>query len=147
VGCGIAALWGRVWRTCYNFGDRHLNCFAPGTWSRGCCNLAPVTEVQRFQKDWIPNQMANTFSALKRMRIEKRRTEINRARRSRFRKQIKALRKLLEQQEAGAAQEMLPQTFSLVDRAAKRGIITKNTAARYKSRLHARFKKLQPTAA
>jgi small subunit ribosomal protein S20 len=37
---------------------------------------------------------------------------------------------------------MLPATFSLVDRAAKWGIIKKNTAARYKSRLTLRVRKL-----
>ena len=42
---------------------------------------------------------------------------------------------------------LLPKTFSLVDRSAKLGIIKKNTAARYKSRLHLRLKALEPKAA
>ena len=37
---------------------------------------------------------------------------------------------------------MLSQTFSIVDRAAKWGIIKKNTAARYKSRLTLRLRKI-----
>ena len=37
---------------------------------------------------------------------------------------------------------MIPTTFSLIDRAAKWGIIKKNTAARYKSRLTARIRKI-----
>jgi small subunit ribosomal protein S20 len=40
------------------------------------------------------------------------------------------------------ANKSAPVTFSLVDRAAKWGIIKKNTAARYKSRLTLRLKKL-----
>jgi len=37
---------------------------------------------------------------------------------------------------------LLPKTFSLIDRAAKWGIVKKNTAARYKSRLTASLKRL-----
>lgn len=86
--------------------------------------------------------MANTYSALKRARQIERRTEINRMRKSRLRHQIRALRRVLEQKDVGAAQALLPKTFSLIDRAAKWGIIKRNTAARYKSRLHRRLKAL-----
>ncbi len=91
--------------------------------------------------------MANHFSALKRARQEERRTVVNRARKSRLRHQIRAMRRLLEQKDANAAQAALPQTFSVIDRAAKWGIVKKNTAARYKSRLAARLKALAPAAA
>ena len=37
---------------------------------------------------------------------------------------------------------MLPATFSIIDRSARWGIIKKNTAARYKSRISARLKAL-----
>jgi small subunit ribosomal protein S20 len=86
--------------------------------------------------------MANHFSALKRVRQEERRTAINRARKSRLRHQIRAMRLLLEKKDAGAAQAQLPLTFSIIDRAARWGIVKKNTAARYKSRLSARLKTL-----
>ena len=86
--------------------------------------------------------MANTFSALKRVRQTKRRTEINRARRSKLRHQIRSMRRLIEKKDAAAAQKAVPETFSLIDRAAKWGIIGKNTAARYKSRLTVRLKTL-----
>ncbi|HZU24927.1 MAG TPA: 30S ribosomal protein S20 [Bryobacteraceae bacterium] len=91
--------------------------------------------------------MANTYSALKRVRITERRTEINRLRKSRLRHGIRALRRAIEAKDAQGAQKLLPQTFSIVDRAAKWGIIRRNTAARYKSRLTARIKGLTPTAA
>jgi small subunit ribosomal protein S20 len=84
--------------------------------------------------------MANTISALKRMRAEKRRTEINRARKTRLRHQVRTLRRLLEKKDAAGAQAQLPKTFSVIDRAAKWGIIKKNTAARYKSRLAVRVR-------
>jgi small subunit ribosomal protein S20 len=84
--------------------------------------------------------MANTFSALKRVRQTKRKTTVNRLRKSRLRHQIRSVRRLMEQKDAGAAQAALPATFSLIDRSAKWGIIKKNTAARYKSRITARLK-------
>jgi small subunit ribosomal protein S20 len=86
--------------------------------------------------------MANHFSALKRVRQEERRTVINHARKSRLRHQIRAMRRLLDKKDASGAQAELPQTFSIIDRAARWGIVKKNTAARYKSRLSARLKTL-----
>jgi small subunit ribosomal protein S20 len=71
-----------------------------------------------------------------------RRTAINRMRKSRLRHQIRTMRRLLDQKDTTGATKMLPATFSLVDRAAKWGIIRKNTAARYKSRLTLRVRKL-----
>ncbi|MGI8959340.1 MAG: 30S ribosomal protein S20 [Bryobacteraceae bacterium] len=86
--------------------------------------------------------MANTVSSLKRVRITERRTAINRSRKSRLRHQIRAMRRSLEQKDTQGAAKTLSATFSLVDRAAKWGIIKKNTAARYKSRLTLRLRKL-----
>ncbi|MGA2212300.1 MAG: 30S ribosomal protein S20 [Bryobacteraceae bacterium] len=86
--------------------------------------------------------MANTYSALKRMRQTKRKTLINRLRKSRLRHQIRSVRRLLEQKDAKGAQDALPATFSVIDRSARLGIIKKNTAARYKSRIQARLKAL-----
>ena len=86
--------------------------------------------------------MANTVSALKRVRITERRTAVNRARKSRLRHQIRAMRRLLDQKDVAGATKIIPQTFSVVDRAAKWGIIKKNTAARYKSRLTLRLRKV-----
>ena len=91
--------------------------------------------------------MANTVSSLKRVRITERKTIVNRVRRTRLRHQIRSMRRLLEQKDAQGATKALPATFSLVDRAAKWGIIKKNTAARYKSRLSIRLRSITATAA
>ena len=91
--------------------------------------------------------MANTVSSLKRIRIAERRTAINQVRRTRLRNQIRAMRRLLDKKDASAAESMIPATFSLIDRATKWGVIKKNTAARYKSRVHLRLKKLSAAAA
>jgi small subunit ribosomal protein S20 len=84
--------------------------------------------------------MANTISSLKRVRQTKRKAEVNRLRKTRLRHQIRSVRRLLEKKDASAAKAVLPATFSLIDRSAKWGIIKKNTAARYKSRISARIK-------
>jgi small subunit ribosomal protein S20 len=86
--------------------------------------------------------MANTFSALKRVRQTERKTAFNRMRKTRLRHQIRAIRRAIEQKDVNAAQALLPQTFSIVDRSARLGIIKKNTAARYKSRIVKRLRAL-----
>jgi len=86
--------------------------------------------------------MANTYSALKRVRQAERRTDYNRKNKTRLRHQIRAMRKAITSKDAKAATTLLPKTFSLIDRSAKIGIIKKNTAARYKSKLHLRVKAL-----
>jgi small subunit ribosomal protein S20 len=86
--------------------------------------------------------MANHYSALKRVRQEQRRTLFNRRNKTRLRHQIRTMRRLLKSNDAEGATKALPETFSVVDRSAKLGVIKKNTAARYKSRLHARVKAL-----
>lgn len=90
--------------------------------------------------------MANTFSALKRMRQTKRKTMINRLRKSRLRHQIRSMRRLITAKDSKGANDALPATFSIIDRSARWGIIKKNTAARYKSRLQARLKTLAQPA-
>lgn len=92
--------------------------------------------------------MANHVSALKRVRGTERKTEVNRLRKSRMRTQLKKFRKMLTSKDQAGIQQELPVTYSIVDKAAKWGIIKKNTAARYKSRLTARVKALvaQPAA-
>jgi small subunit ribosomal protein S20 len=52
------------------------------------------------------------------------------------------MRRLLTAKDTKAANDALPATFSVIDRSARWGIIKKNTAARYKSRLTARLKAL-----
>ncbi len=75
--------------------------------------------------------MANIKSAEKRMRQAARRQTRNRGVRSRLRGAIKKYRAGGDG-DKGAA---LPATFSEIDRAKKKGVIHRNAAARYKSRL------------
>lgn len=91
--------------------------------------------------------MANHISSLKRVRITERRTEINKMRKTRLRHAIRKLRRAMEAKDPQAASRLLPETYSVIDRSAKWGIIKKNTASRYKSRLAARLKALTAPAA
>ncbi len=75
--------------------------------------------------------------------MTERRTVINNARKSRLRTGLKTLRRLLDAKDVNGAASAMPKTFSIVDRAAKWGVIKKNTAARYKSRIALRLRKLQ----
>lgn len=79
--------------------------------------------------------MANHKSALKRVRQNAKRNEINRGNRSKVRTQIKKLRAAIAGHDKKSSGELLNPTVSLIDKAVSKGIIHKNTGARYKSRL------------
>jgi small subunit ribosomal protein S20 len=79
--------------------------------------------------------MANHKSAEKRMRQTAKRNEVNSRNRSRLRTQIKKLRAAIEDGDRQAAQTLLPQTVSLIDKSVQKGILHSNAAARYKARL------------
>jgi small subunit ribosomal protein S20 len=82
-----------------------------------------------------------TKSALKANRQNIRRREHNRQMRSKLRSALKAIRVSLEAKDLSAAKDALNQTVSIVDKMATKGIIHRNTAGRYKSRLSARMSK------
>jgi small subunit ribosomal protein S20 len=82
--------------------------------------------------------MANHFSALKRARQTTKRTATNRSNSSQLRTALRKLRQTLQSGDAKQAKEAFGATVSMIDKAAKKGVIHKNTAARYKSRLSAR---------
>jgi small subunit ribosomal protein S20 len=79
--------------------------------------------------------LANTKSAIKRIRSSERRRRINQVHRSRARTYIKRTRSLIAAGELEDAEEMARQAVSALDRAAQKGVIHKNNAARRKSRL------------
>ena len=77
-------------------------------------------------------------SALKAHRQNIKRREANRQLRSKLRTGLKALRKAVDGTDKAAAATAVGSAQSLVDKMAAKGIIHRNTAARYKSRLSAR---------
>ena len=78
--------------------------------------------------------MANTRSAEKQHRQAVVRRARNRAGMTRLRSQIKTARAAISGGE-GDLSSLMNETFSVIDRAAKRDLIKDNTASRYKSRL------------
>ena len=79
--------------------------------------------------------MANHKSAEKRARQSERRNENNRRNKSRLRTEIKKLRAAIENGNQDEAKALLTGTVSLIDKSIQKGIIHRNAAARYKSRL------------
>jgi small subunit ribosomal protein S20 len=84
--------------------------------------------------------MANHFSALKRARQTEKRTAVNRANTSQLRSSLRAMRESLAKADKQAAEKTYRETVSALDKAIQKGVLHKNTAARYKSRLSARVK-------
>ena len=82
-----------------------------------------------------------TKSALKANRQNVKRREHNRQMRSRLRTALKAIRASLDAKDIDGAKKALSATVSIVDKMATKGIIHRNTAGRYKSRLAARLSK------
>ena len=82
-----------------------------------------------------------TKSALKANRQNVKRREHNRQLRSRLRTSLKAIRASLDDNDVDGAKAALNQTASIVDKMATKGIIHRNTAGRYKSRLALRLSK------
>jgi len=82
-----------------------------------------------------------TKSALKANRQNIKRREHNRQMRSKLRSALKAIRASLDAKDLTGAKAALSQTVSIVDKMATKGIIHRNTAGRYKSRLASRMSK------
>ncbi len=90
--------------------------------------------------------MANHESAVRQMRHSQRRNSLNRKNKSELRTQVKKLRDAIEGKDKEAAEKLLPQTVSLIDRSVKKGAIHENKGARYKSRLGRQVKGLNPAS-
>jgi small subunit ribosomal protein S20 len=82
-----------------------------------------------------------TKSALKANRQNVKRREHNRQMRARLRTALKSIRASLDAKDLAGAKAALSRTVSIVDKMATRGIIHRNTAGRYKSRITARLTK------
>lgn len=87
--------------------------------------------------------MANNPGAKKAIRKIARRTEINKARRSRVRTFVRKFEEALAGGDAAAAKAAFVAAQSELMRAVGRGVMHKNTGARKVSRLAAQLKKLQ----
>jgi small subunit ribosomal protein S20 len=79
--------------------------------------------------------MPNHKSSEKRVRQSEKRRDVNRNNRGRLRTSIKKLRAALSEGDAQEINTLLPATISTIDKAVQKGVLHRNAAARYKSRL------------
>ena len=79
--------------------------------------------------------MANSPSAIKRVRQNETRRARNTAGRSRVRTAVKKVRAAVDAGDLQTAEQLLPDTLSLIDSTAGKSLLHRNTAARTKSRL------------
>jgi len=79
--------------------------------------------------------MANTKSAIKRIRRITRQTVVNKSRKSRFRNAIKKMNLILEEKNKKEALNFLPKLNSELMKIAKTGIIKKENASRNISKI------------
>ena len=86
--------------------------------------------------------MANTSSAKKAVRKIARRTAVNKSRRSQMRTFVRKVEEAIAAKDPKVAAAALHEAEPLVARAAQKGILHKNTAARKISRLTKRVKAL-----
>lgn len=84
--------------------------------------------------------MANTRSAAKQARAAIRRRTRNRIQLSTVRSSEKKIRSLVKAGNTDEASKLLSQFHSQIDRAAKKGVVHKNTASRHKKRVAALLK-------
>jgi small subunit ribosomal protein S20 len=83
--------------------------------------------------------VASHASAIKGHRQSLKHREHNRQFRSRLRSALKSIRTAIDGNDLAAAKKALQETVSLIDRMASKGIIHRNAAGRYKSRLATRL--------
>ncbi len=86
--------------------------------------------------------MANTLQSKKRARQIERRTEVNKARRSRIRRFLRKVEEAIASGDQAAAKSAFLAAQPELDRGVTKGVLHKNTVARKKSRLSARIKAL-----
>lgn len=91
--------------------------------------------------------MANIKSAMKRARQNVKRREQNRYYRATARTYLKKARKHIDQDELEEAELTMRAAIKALDKAAQKGLIHRNNAARRKSRLVKAFNKAQAATA
>ena len=79
--------------------------------------------------------MANTKSAIKRVRRISRQTEVNKSRKSKFRSAVKKMNALIDKKDKKEALTYLPKLNSELMKIAKTGLIKKQNASRNVSRI------------
>ena len=93
-----------------------------------------LIDRQNFSS-YTPRIMANTKSAIKRVRRISKQTTVNKARKSRYKNALKKMNFLIEKKDKSQAIKFLPKLNSELMKIAKTGIIKKQNASRNVSRI------------
>ncbi|MDQ6984698.1 MAG: 30S ribosomal protein S20 [Candidatus Dojkabacteria bacterium] len=86
--------------------------------------------------------MANTKSAQKAIRSSARKTLINLKIRRAYKAARKAVLDAVSNKDKKSAETLIPKAYKEIDKAAKKNVLHKNTAARYKSNLSSIIKSI-----
>ena len=84
--------------------------------------------------------MPNTKSAIRRVRRVKRQTQVNRVRKSKYKKAVKEMELLLKNKEKEKAKKYFSKFQSILMQVAKSGVISKKTVSRKISRVSKKIK-------
>jgi small subunit ribosomal protein S20 len=110
-------------------------------------NSPSSTPLEALRSSRIDPKVASHESALKAHRQNVKRREHNRQLRTRLRGALKDIRAAIDSGDTNNVKDALRATISMVDKMAAKGLIHRNTAGRYKSRLAARVTKRSAAAA
>ena len=123
----------RYCRECGQLGPEFVSAELELVWA--CIPFSP-TKVRVERREF----MANHVSSLKRARQTVGKTAVNRSNKSKLRGTLRLLRESIAQGDHAAATTQYRETASILDKSVQKGVLHKNTANRYKSRLNARVK-------
>lgn len=87
--------------------------------------------------------MPVTKTTKRRPQQNERKRILNKKRTLEMKKLVKEANTLVAAKEVKAVEEMMPKIYKAIDKAAKRGVIKKNTAARKKSRMMKKVKSIE----
>ena len=93
-----------------------------------------LIEQYKFSS-YTPAHMANTKSAIKRIRRISKQTIVNKARKSRYKNALKKMNLLIEGKKKSEALKFLPKLNSELMKVAKSGVLKKQNASRNVSRI------------
>ena len=79
--------------------------------------------------------MANHASALKRHKQSLKKRALNQTNRHKLKTQMRKLKTAIASGKKADATALMPETFGLIDKSVQKGVISDNTARRYKSRM------------
>ena len=100
-----------------------------------CLSKVKIPIDRPTQRGYTIAKMANTKSAIKRIRRIKRQTEVNKARKSRYKIALKKMKKLIDNKKKKEALSYLPKLNSELMKIAKTGVIKKGNATRNVSKI------------